>query len=149
MERESQVVAWRDDGFQHVRVGVRMRDMHQRWATGGGAAVAVELEILTAERCNSGWRGFTQAVRTCITPLMSLAQVCLGGLLKRGDCRALESQIGLEILSDFPNQALEWKFPDQQLRALLVLPNLAKGDSSGAKRSEDDNELLLHLDQML
>ncbi|GMN26556.1 hypothetical protein TIFTF001_001345 [Ficus carica] len=53
-------------------------------------------------------------------------QVSLGGLLESGDGAALESEIGLEVLCDFPHQPLERKLPDQKLRALLVLPDLSQ-----------------------
>ncbi|KAL4591437.1 hypothetical protein LXL04_004402 [Taraxacum kok-saghyz] len=59
---------------------------------------------------------------------MNRAQICVleesnkvsfGSLLKGSHGGALESQIGLEILSDFPHKPLERKFPDQKLSALL------------------------------
>merc|ERR1712215_339208 len=42
----------------------------------------------------------------------------------------LEPQISLEILSNLPHQPLEWQFPDQQLRRLLVPPDLPKSHSA-------------------
>merc|ERR1712215_507944 len=41
----------------------------------------------------------------------------------------LEPQISLEILSDLPHQPLERQFPYQQLRRLLVPPDLPKSHS--------------------
>lgn len=52
-------------------------------------------------------------------------------LLQCQHCMALESQIGLEVLSDFSNKSLEGKFPDEELGTLLVLANFTKGDGSG------------------
>ena len=47
-------------------------------------------------------------------------QVSLAGLLKSHDGRALEAQIGLEVLSDLSNQTLEGQLVDQQLSELLT-----------------------------
>jgi hypothetical protein len=47
-------------------------------------------------------------------------QVSLAGLLESQDSRALESEISLEVLSNFTDQTLEWQFPDEQFCALLV-----------------------------
>merc|ERR1719483_59723 len=58
-------------------------------------------------------------------------QVGLGSLLKGHDSRGLETQVGLEILSDFPDQTLEWEFPDQQFSGLLIPPDLPEGNSAG------------------
>jgi hypothetical protein len=38
----------------------------------------------------------------------------------------LETQVGLEVLSNLTDQALEGQLPDQEFRALLVFANLAK-----------------------
>ena len=40
--------------------------------------------------------------------------------LQRANGRRLEPQISFEILSDLPDQTLEWEFADKQLRRLLV-----------------------------
>ena len=47
-------------------------------------------------------------------------EVGLAGLLQGHYGRALEPQIGLEILGDLPDQTLEWKLTDEQLRRFLV-----------------------------
>ncbi|TVU29801.1 hypothetical protein EJB05_21388, partial [Eragrostis curvula] len=60
-------------------------------------------------------------------------EVGLGGLLQRGDGGALEAEVGLEVLRDLPNQALEGELADQQLRALLVLADLPERDGAGAE----------------
>ena len=52
-------------------------------------------------------------------------QVGLGRLLQREDGAGLEAQVGLEVLRNLANQALERQLADEQLRALLVLADLA------------------------
>ena len=59
-------------------------------------------------------------------------QVGLGGFLEGQDRRSLESEIGLEILGDLTDQALEGKLSDKEVGALLVATDLAKGDGSGS-----------------
>ena len=59
-------------------------------------------------------------------------QVGLGCLLQSQDGGGLEAQVGLEVLGDLSDQALEGQLADQQLSALLELADLAKGDSAGA-----------------
>jgi len=53
-------------------------------------------------------------------------KVGLGSLLEGRDGGTLEPEISLEVLRYFTNQALEWELPDQELCALLVLPNLTE-----------------------
>jgi hypothetical protein len=60
-------------------------------------------------------------------------EVRLGSLLQRGDGRALEPEVGLEVLRDLADQALEGELADQQLRALLVLADLAERHGAGAE----------------
>ena len=57
-------------------------------------------------------------------------QVCLAGLLQGHDGRALETQIGLEVLRDFTHQTLEGQLADEQLGALLVTTDLTKSDGA-------------------
>ena len=57
-------------------------------------------------------------------------QVGLGSLLEGKHGRALEPQVGLEVLGNLTNQALEWQLADQKLGGLLVLSDLTKSDSS-------------------
>ena len=57
-------------------------------------------------------------------------EVGLGGFLQGQDGRSLESQITLEILSNFTNQALKGQFSDQQIRRFLVTTNFPQSDSS-------------------
>jgi hypothetical protein len=58
-------------------------------------------------------------------------QVSLAGLLQGHDGRALETQVGLEILGDFTNESLEGQLPDEQLGALLVATDLTESDGTG------------------
>ena len=61
-----------------------------------------------------------------VSVLKQTNQVSLACLLKGHDGRALESQIGLEILSDLTDQTLEGKLADQKLSGLLVSPDLTE-----------------------
>jgi hypothetical protein len=58
-------------------------------------------------------------------------EVGLAGLLQGHDGRALEAQVGLEVLGDFTHQTLEGQLADQQLSALLVATDLTEGDRAG------------------
>ena len=58
-------------------------------------------------------------------------QVGLAGLLESHNGGALESQIGLEVLCDFSDETLEWQFPDEELGALLVSPDLSESHGTG------------------
>ena len=70
---------------------------------------------------------------TLIETLVVIAVITLLiSLLQGQDSGSLESQISLEVLSNFTDQSLERQFADQQLRALLVPSNLSKSDGSWA-----------------
>ena len=58
-------------------------------------------------------------------------QVSLAGFLKSHDGRALEAQVGLEVLGNFPDQTLERQLADQQLSRLLVATDFPQGHSAG------------------
>jgi len=58
-------------------------------------------------------------------------EVRLGSLLKRQHGVALEAEIGLEVLSDLADEALEGELADEQLGGLLVLPDFAESDGTG------------------
>ena len=58
-------------------------------------------------------------------------QVSLGSLLQGHDSRALEAQIGLEVLGDLTDQALEWQLADEELSALLVTTDLTESHCTG------------------
>lgn len=58
-------------------------------------------------------------------------QVGLGSLLQGHDGRALEAQVGLEVLGDFTDQTLEGELADEQLSALLVTSDFSQSDGAG------------------
>jgi len=58
-------------------------------------------------------------------------EVSLDGLLESADGRGLETEIGLEVLSNFTNKALEGQLADQKLSGLLVATDLTESDGSG------------------
>ena len=60
-------------------------------------------------------------------------EVSLRSFLEGQDRRALETEVGLEVLSDLSDEALEGELTDEELRALLVLPDLTQGHSAGAE----------------
>ncbi|KAE9544943.1 hypothetical protein AGLY_000486 [Aphis glycines] len=57
-------------------------------------------------------------------------QVRFARLLQRHDGRALETQVGLEVLGDLTDQTLERQFADQQFGTLLVTTDFTEGDCS-------------------
>jgi hypothetical protein len=57
-------------------------------------------------------------------------EVSLGGFLESQDSGALETEIGLEVLSNLTDQALEWELADQELSRLLVLSDLTESNST-------------------
>lgn len=57
-------------------------------------------------------------------------EVSLNGLLESTDGRRLEAQVGLEVLCDFTDEALEGQFADQEFGRLLVATNLTESDGS-------------------
>ena len=57
-------------------------------------------------------------------------QVGFAGFLQCHDGWALEPQVSLEILCNLSHETLEWQFPDEELSALLVPPDLTEGDGS-------------------
>ena len=67
-----------------------------------------------------------------VSVLKEANKVGLGGLLEGEDGGSLEPQVGLEVLSDLANEALEGELADEQLGGLLVAADLAEGDGSGA-----------------
>lgn len=57
-------------------------------------------------------------------------EVSLARLLQCHDSRALETEIGLEVLCNLSDETLEWQLADEQLGALLVATDLPQGDSA-------------------
>ena len=58
-------------------------------------------------------------------------QVGLASLLQGHDGGALEAQIGLEVLGDLTDQALEGQLADQQLGGFLVATDLTESHGTG------------------
>lgn len=54
-------------------------------------------------------------------------QIGFACFLERHHRRTLKSQVGLEVLRDFPNEALEGQLPYEQFGAFLVTADLAEG----------------------
>jgi hypothetical protein len=87
---------------------------------------AGELDVL-------GHDGHTLGVDGCqVGILKQTNQVSLGGFLQSQDGRGLEAEIGLEVLSNFANQALEGELADEELCGLLVFTNLTKSHGTRA-----------------
>ena len=59
-------------------------------------------------------------------------EVGLARLLKSSHSRRLEAQVGLEVLSDLADEALEGQLADEQLGALLVAADLTESDRTRA-----------------
>ena len=59
-------------------------------------------------------------------------EVGLGGLLEGEDGGGLEAEVGLEVLGDLADEALEGELADEELGGLLVLADLTKRDGTGA-----------------
>ncbi|KAI4296829.1 hypothetical protein L6164_036752 [Bauhinia variegata] len=57
-------------------------------------------------------------------------QIGFRGFLESGDGGTLEAEIGLEVLSNLTNKALEGKLSDQKLGTLLVLSDLTESHCS-------------------
>ena len=58
-------------------------------------------------------------------------QVGLAGLLQRHHGGALEAQVGLEVLGNLADEALEGQLADEQLGGLLVTPDLTESHGAG------------------
>jgi hypothetical protein len=58
-------------------------------------------------------------------------EIGLAGLLESHHSRALEAKVRLEVLGNLPHQALEGHLAKEQLRGLLVPPDLPQGDGAG------------------
>ena len=57
-------------------------------------------------------------------------EVGLDGLLKSTDGGGLEAEVGLEVLGDLTNQALERKLADEELGRFLVATDLTESDGT-------------------
>ena len=59
-------------------------------------------------------------------------EVGLGGLLEGKDGRSLEAEVGLEVLGDLADEALEGELADEEVGGLLVTTDLTESDGTGA-----------------
>ena len=85
------------------------------------------------ERLYIAWDGepiYLSVDCTQIGVLKERDKISLNGLLESTDSGWLESEIGLEVLSDLTNQALEGKLSDQKLSRLLVASDLTESDGT-------------------
>ena len=57
-------------------------------------------------------------------------KVGLNGLLESADGGGLEAQVGLEVLGDLTDKALEGQLADEKLGGLLVATDLTESDGS-------------------
>lgn len=57
-------------------------------------------------------------------------EVSLDGLLESADGRALEAEVGLEVLSDLTDKTLEGQLADEELGRLLVATDLTESDGT-------------------
>ena len=58
-------------------------------------------------------------------------EVGLAGFLQGHDGRALETQVGLEVLGDLTDQTLEGQLADEELGGFLVSSDLTESDGAG------------------
>ena len=89
------------------------------------ADTAGELDVLGHDGHTLGVDGAQVGV------LEKTDQVSLGGFLEGHDGRALEAEIGLEVLGDLTDKALEGQLADEELGGLLVTTDLTESDGSG------------------
>ena len=57
-------------------------------------------------------------------------EVSLDGFLKSANGRALEAEIGFEVLSNLTNETLERELADKKLGGLLVTTDLTESDGT-------------------
>ena len=90
------------------------------------ADAAGELDVLGHDGDTLGVDGAQVGV------LEEADEVGFGGFLERKDGAGLEPEVGLEVLGDLADEALEGELADQELGGLLVLADLTKRDGTGA-----------------
>ena len=87
---------------------------------------ASQLDVLGLDRDALGVDGAQVRV------LKEADEVGLRGLLERKDGRRLEAQVGLEVLGNLADQALEGELADQEFRRALVAADLTERDGTRA-----------------
>ena len=85
---------------------------------------AGELNVLGHDRHTLGVDGAQVGV------LEEANKVSLRGLLECRDGRRLETEVGLEVLGDLTDKALEWQLADEELGRLLVTTDLTESDGT-------------------
>ena len=90
------------------------------------ADAACELDVLRHDRDALG------VDRAKVRVLEEADEVRLSRFLEREHGRALEAEVGLEVLRDLAHQALERELADQELGRLLVAADLAERDRARA-----------------
>ena len=70
--------------------------------------------------------------RTQVGVFEKTNQICFGSFLQCENGRTLEPQICFEILRNFTNQSLKWKFPNQKISGFLVPSDFSKSNGSWA-----------------
>jgi len=88
------------------------------------AETASELDILGLDGNTLGVDGAQVGI------LEEGDEVSLDGLLESTDGGRLETQVGLELLSDLTDETLEWELADEELGRLLVTTDLTESDGS-------------------
>ena len=88
------------------------------------AETAGELDVLALDGDTLGVDGAEVGV------LEEGDEVGLDGLLERTDGGALEAEVGLEVLSDLTDQALEGELANEELGRLLVATDLTESDGT-------------------
>jgi len=83
--------------------------------------------VMLEERTNGDTLGVDGAQ---VGVLEERDEVSLNGLLKSTDGRALEAEVGLEVLSNLTDKTLEWQLADEELGRLLVTTDLTESDGT-------------------
>jgi histone H3 len=86
----------------------------------GGRCLPSKLNVLGHDGNTLGVNG----AQVCI--LKHANKVSLWSLLERKHCRALETQVVIEILSNLSYQTLEWCLANQKVSQLFVFPDVSK-----------------------
>ncbi len=110
----------------------------EKGRAGAGQAKSARLSPLTTNAARKldvlGHDGHTLGVDGAqVGVLEETNKVSLRRLLESSDGRGLEAEIGLEVLSDLTNEALEGELADEKLSRLLVATDFTESDSSRAE----------------
>jgi histone H3 len=110
--------------FPEEPTGKRHNSLDRKHLRALTAETTGELDVLGLDGDTLGVDGAQVGV------LKERDKVGLNGLLKSTDGRGLETEVGLEILSDFTNQTLEGQLADQELSGLLVATDFTQSDGT-------------------